>query len=181
MGKPIRVVVYSPGDEVELFLNDESVGRVVVTDRQASFDVVYRPGVVKAVSWKDGEMVSAGLLESAGEAWDIRLTPDRQELTGDGDSLCYVTVELVDQAGRVCTGSEVSLTAGVSGLGTLAGFGSAVPITEENYTLGRFQTYQGRAMAVARSGYGQEDLVLTVSDGVRSKTVTIPVRGRFEG
>lgn len=181
VGKPIRVVVYSPGDEVELFLNDESVGRVVVTDRQASFDVVYRPGVVKAVSWKDGEMVSAGLLESAGEAWDIRLTPDRQELTGDGDSLCYVTVELVDQAGRVCTGSEVSLTAGVSGLGTLAGFGSAVPITEENYTLGRFQTYQGRAMAVARSGYGQEDLVLTVSDGVRSKTVTIPVRACFEG
>ena len=50
----------------------------------------------------------------------------------------------------------------MAGAGTLAGFGSANPVTDENYTAGSFTTYQGRALAVVRAGYETGEIFLTV-------------------
>lgn len=45
----------------------------------------------------------------------------------------------------------------------LAGFGSANPVTEDNYTSGNCVSYQGRAMAVIRAGYEARTVVLEVT------------------
>jgi beta-galactosidase len=55
------------------------------------------------------------------------------------------------------------LRASISGAAELIGFGSANPITDENYTSGVFSTYHGRAMAIVRSGYEAGEAVLKVS------------------
>ena len=49
--------------------------------------------------------------------------------------------------------AAVALRANVSGAGRLAGFGSANPITEEDYTDSETVSYRGRALLIMRAGY----------------------------
>jgi beta-galactosidase len=65
----------------------------------------------------------------------------------------------------------------VSGAGTLLGFGSAQPITEEGFSSERHSTYYGRALAVVRSGHQAGDVTVTVSaQDCLPSTLVIPVR-----
>ncbi len=190
-GRPIRVTAYSAAEEVELFLNGESLGKCAAGKANrymASFDITYQPGLLEAVSYQDGAEVSRTNLKTTGEPAAIRLIPEplrgadasnvsdagtdtstentgntMASLTSDGHSLSYIAVEIVDAEGNRVMDSAVPLKASVTGAGTLAGFGSANPITEENYTTGSFTTYQGRALAVIRSGYETGEVCLTIS------------------
>ncbi len=66
------------------------------------------------------------------------------------------------------------MTATVSGAASLAGFGSANPITDENYTSGHFTSYRGRALAVLRASEENRQAELTVSaEGLEDVKITI--------
>ena len=71
---------YNNADEVELFLNGESLG----TRRKGKdeFHVMWRvnfvPGTIKAVSRKNGETVLEREIHTAGKPYKIELTADRQ-------------------------------------------------------------------------------------------------------
>ncbi|MCU0918258.1 MAG: DUF4982 domain-containing protein [Planctomycetes bacterium] len=54
-------------------------------------DVVYEPGELKAVAYKDGRQIGAATMRTAGKPAAIRLTPDRKELAASGEDLCYKT------------------------------------------------------------------------------------------
>jgi beta-galactosidase len=83
-------------------------------------------------------------------------------MIADGHCLNYINIELVDATGHAVYADKV-LRASISGAAELIGFGSANPITDENYTSGVFSTYHGRAMAIVRSGYEAGEAVLKVS------------------
>ena len=54
-GTTANVDVYSSGDEVELFLNDKSLGRKPAGRENhftASYEVPYEPGTLKAVAYQ---------------------------------------------------------------------------------------------------------------------------------
>jgi beta-galactosidase len=172
-GKPIEVIVYSPGDTVKLYLNDDYLGSAEVIKNTAQFNTVYQPGTLKAVSIKNDEIISEGALVTSAEAAGIRLTPDKDKINADGDSLSFVKVELVDKDGRIVKDEDTILNAKVTGNGSLAGFGSANPITEENYTLGRFTTYRGAALAIIRSCCEAGEIVLTVNSDKAEQTLKI--------
>ena len=98
-------------------------------------------------------------------------------LNSDGSSLAYIAVEIVDNAGNVVSDASVLLSAEVTGAATLAGFGSSNPVTDENYTAGKFTSYHGRAMAVIRSGYESGIATLTVrADGMEEQSISLNVK-----
>ena len=97
-------------------------------------------------------------------------------LRADGHSLAYIRLDIVDAEGRRVPDAAVALTAAVSGSGTLAGFGSANPVTAENYTAGSFTSFQGRALAVIRSGNEAGTVTLTVqAKGLPEASVSMTV------
>jgi len=54
----------------------------------------------------------------------------------------------------------------------LAGFGSANPVTDEDYTDNEAVSYRGTAMAIIRAGYEAGEVTFTVSgDGMTAETV----------
>ena len=59
--------------------------------------------------------------------------------------------------------ADTELNAAVSGVRLAAGFGSAAPVSEEDYTDDKARTYRGRAMLVLRSGYEKGKCVLSVN------------------
>ena len=162
-GSAVRVDVYSAGDEVELFLNGESLGERPVEDLVAKFELTYEPGTLEAVSYKNGVKISRDRLTTAGAPARLVLKPEKSELSAGGESLCYVRVEAADEKGDPVPYVEVKATASVTGAAALAAFGTGQPCTEENYTKGEITLYKGAALAILRSGTQAGEAILTVS------------------
>lgn len=186
-GKPVKVVAYSAAQEIELRLNGKVLERKAAGKENrymATFNIVYEPGILTAVSFSQGQEISSCTLHTTGEPDALRLTADRQALPADGHGVCYVAVEIVDGEGRIVPGAEFALQAEVISptkedaceTGWLAGFGSSNPITTENYTTGQCTAYQGRAMAILRSGYEQGSFVLKIkAEGLPDASLEIRV------
>ncbi len=183
-GKPVKMLVFSAAEEVELIVNGESLGRkkageATVYDMPKTFlfSGVYRPGKAEAVSYVNGAEVSRDEIRTAGTPCGIRLIAESDSLKADGKSLCYVNAELTDRDGQRVPDAKILLTAEASGAAELLGFGSGSPITEENYTKGQFTSYQGRALAVLRAGTeaGEASLKVT-AEGIGTAEITIPVQ-----
>ena len=176
--KPVRLVVISRAEEAEVFINGESIGRKPVCKERPMpntvyFDTVYTPGKVEAVSYIGGKEVSRDILQTAGEAAEIRLVAEKKEIRSDGHDLLYVGIEIVDKDGILVPDARIALkallkqdTEGEDGA-LLAGFGSADPVTEDDYTDAETRTFNGRAMAIIRSGYSKGTVKLEISaDGL---------------
>ena len=198
-GKQTKVYVYSAAPSVELFENGVSRGKAPAgKDNRftAVFEIPYEAGTLEAVSLDaEGREVSRARLTTTGEAEAVRLVPERTELTADGMSLAYISVELVDGQGNVVPDAERKLTAEVTTPGEvwekgaedkkaeereisayLAAFGSDNPVTTDNYTSGTCVSWQGKAMAIVRSNFTGGQVTLKVSgEGIREAEVELTV------
>ena len=177
----VELVVFSRADEVEVFVNGTSIGRKPVSMERpmpysARFVTTYQPGTVTAVSYRDKKEVSRDTLTTTGQPAQIRLVPETRKLSADGHDVLYMGIEILDSEGRIVPDAKVALTAEVSGAAVLAGFGSANPITEEDYTDNEATTFRGRAMLVLRSGYTAGTCSVTVqADGFAPATEVVSV------
>ncbi len=165
--KDIRLVVFSNADEVELFVNGESVGKKSVSfqppmPNSVYFDTIFVPGKVEAVSYKAGKEISRDELITTGAPAGIRLIPEKNTLKADGHDAAYLGIEILDSEGNVVPDAEIELSAEAKGEAILAGFGSGNPKTEDNYTDGETVSFKGRAMAIIRSGYGKGTVTVEV-------------------
>ena len=182
--KPVDIAVFSSAEEVELFMNGVSVGRkkageALIHEMPMTFlfRAEYRPGTVEAVSYTAGKEVSRTVLKTTGKPFAIRLTAETEAMKADGTSLCYVNAELIDENGNVVPDADRLLKAEVTGAAELLGFGSGNPITDENYSKGRFTSYQGKALVVLRAGYEAGGARLVVSaEGIGTAEITLPVQ-----
>lgn len=180
-GKKIQVEAYCDGQEAELFLNGDSLGRKPVGNGEHQYfclwDICYQPGTLEVVSYLEGREVGRYSLQTSGSP---RLTAqaDREALKAGSDQLCFVTVELRDQQGVLCQDSDRTVTLSLEGPAVLQGSGSADPQTLENYRDPVHRTYHGRLLAVLRAGDapGLAKLTLT-SPGMEPLAVEIPVKG----
>ncbi|MBO4292736.1 MAG: DUF4982 domain-containing protein [Lachnospiraceae bacterium] len=156
-GKPVELVVYSCAEEVEVFVNGRSLGRkAVCMDRpmpcSVHFETVYESGKVEAVSYTGGREISRDELETSEEAAQIVLIPEKTTIHADGHDLVCIDVQVRDRKGRIVPDAEMLLRAEVTGAAWLAGFGSANPVTCEDYTDENAVTFRGRAQLIIRSG-----------------------------
>ena len=139
----------------------------------ASFEVPYRPGVLRAAGYVDDRVVAEHVLETAGEPACIRLTPDRATIEATGD-LCFVTVEVVDGAGRLHPNAAHEITFALDGAGALAAVGSADPVSTESYVGDRRRVYHGRCLAVVKAqGVPGEIRLSAQAEGLESAEVIV--------
>ena len=179
IGKPIELVVFSNAEEVELFVNGTSVGRKKVSFERplpdsVRFETVYLPGKVEAVSYVNGAEVSRAELKTTSKPFAVRMDPDKLVLKADGHDVAYVDIEIIDEHGEVVPDAEMALQLIVTGCGSLAGFGSANPCTDEDYTDDKTVSFRGRAQAIIRSGYEKGNITLRIyGEGIDKDDYTL--------
>ena len=148
-GMPTQVEVFTSAAKVRLYLNDQLMGEQPVVHHLATFDVIYQPGTLRAVSIdKDGREYEAQLTSATGSL-RIRISPD--SITCKPGELVYFDIDIVGENDFVESKADRQLTVDVEG-GELLGFGSAQPISSESFLTGRYTTYYGRSQAVVRAG-----------------------------
>jgi beta-galactosidase len=176
-GKTADVDVYSNAREVELFLNGASQGRKPVERCMANFRVPYAAGELKAVHYDlMGKPCGSDILCSAGTENVLTLSPEKETLRAGGRDLLYLPIELTDVKGNRKVLTDTEITVKVEGAATLLGLGSA-DLQQESampYCGETIRSFQGRALAVLRSGAGAGEVRVTVSaEGVEPAVLTL--------
>ncbi|MFJ4781762.1 glycoside hydrolase family 2 TIM barrel-domain containing protein [Streptomyces sp. NPDC088794] len=138
-----------------------------------TWKVPYEPGELKAVARSGGKVVATDVLRTAGAPRAVRLTADRKSLAADGRSLVFVTADVVDARGVVVPDAEHLITFGVQG-GSLAGLDNGREESAERYQATTRTAFQGKALAIVRSGTRPGALKVTArAEGLRTGTTTI--------
>lgn len=166
------------GAAAELYLNGKKLGKKKLMGGCASFKVKYEPGVLKAVIYDAaGHPLAETDLRSAQGATQLLLQREETAVAADfygpeyqeqPEELVYVDLSLVGENGILQANDDRKLNAEVEN-GTLLGFGSAVPRTEESYLDSSFGTYYGKAQAVVKKKKGQQARLRVWGDGLEGR------------
>ncbi|GGF38179.1 glycoside hydrolase family 2 protein [Echinicola rosea] len=173
--KPIYVV--SNAEEVELFVNDQSIGKGTPSHRFLfTFpDVQWKSGAIKAVSYNEhGERVSEDSIITAGEPATLKLTltqhPDG--MVADGHDLGLIQVEVVDKEGNRCPTALDMVKFDLEGAGEWRGGIAQGP--EDNYVLSKSLPVEGGVNRVfVRSSETPGNITLTATaKGLKPATIS---------
>lgn len=176
--QPVKVRVYTKGDEVRLLLNGENLGTKKPDEKiTVVFDVPYQPGTLTAVAYTNGKEIGRQTLTTVGVPANVRLRADRLYLSDSRNDLAFVQVEVVDSDGNLVPDAVVPLIFTVTGDAELAAAGSANPRAVESFKDDRCQSFHGMALTIVRSLGRAGSAKLEVSaPGLRGDSITLTLR-----
>jgi beta-galactosidase len=173
----LEVTAYSSCDEVELFINSRSLGKMKTdraTEFKATWNVPYQAGELKAVGYTSKKQVNTAIIRTAAEPAQIKMSADRNVIKADGQDLSYVTVELVDDNGIRNPKAENPVKFEIEGQGKIIGTGNANPVSLESYTAPERKAWQGRCLVVIKSDHVEGKMILRASSpGLTPATIVI--------
>ena len=165
-GVSIPVKVYTNCDEVELFLNNRSLGVKPVNRAEvlhAEWMVGYEPGALKAIGRKDGQPLCEDIVKTAGSPARLELLADRTEIAADGEDLSFVEVRLVDKDGAINRDADRKISVSLSGEGALAGVDNGSATNHAPFKGNEARTFYGRALVIVKSNRQPGSIVLKIS------------------
>ncbi|OQP59820.1 beta-galactosidase GalB [Niastella populi] len=153
-GKEVDVwAYYNNADEVELFLNNRSLGvrKKQPLDLHVQWRVKYEPGTLKAISRKNGKIVLTKVINTAGEPARLEIVPDKKILHADGKDLSFVTVRIVDKNGNLVPDADNKIEVEIVGEGVLAGMDNGYPASMESFKAVSHKAYNGLCLAIIQA------------------------------
>jgi len=175
--KPLTVNVYSSCQQVELFLNNKSLGKKETnrsTKFMANWDVPYQSGALVALGYDGDKKVNTAILQTAAAPVKIKLSADRTSIKANNQDLSYVTIELTDAKGNINPNADELLHFKIEGQGIIAGVGNANPQSIESCQLPQRKTWRGKCLVIVKSTGKTGDITLSVNGaGLAGKTVVI--------
>ena len=178
VGQVTPVHVFTSGDEGELFLNGKSLGRKKKGQYEYRLrwdDVVYQPGALKVVAYKNGKIWATDKVKTAGEPARLKLEPDRNRICADGKDLSFVTVTVTDQRGLTAPRAGNRIHFDIEGPGEIVATDNGDPTSFELFQSPDRKTFNGLCLVIVRGKPGQPGRIqLTAkADGLKLGTASI--------
>ncbi|MFY7890080.1 MAG: beta-galactosidase GalB [Spirosomataceae bacterium] len=170
---------YSQADEVELFLNDKSLGiRKKVGDAlHVSWKVPFEEGTLKAISRKNGQPILTDEIKTANKASKINLTADRSVLKANGEDLSFVTVSVTDEKGIEVPTANHLINFSVEGVGELVGVDNGYQASQEPFKANYRKAYNGKCLAIVRTKEQVGKVIVTASgEGLETQQLVLETR-----
>lgn len=177
-GDTIDVWVNTNAEQVELFLNERSLGKKTMKpNSHLKWKVVYEPGTIKAVAQKDGRTLTASR-STTGEPYRIIVVPDREKIMADGEDATVVNIHVVDEQGREVPDASDLIIFKTEGPGNIIGVGNGDPSSHEpdKILFGDYRRhlFSGKCQAILQStGTPGEIIFRASSDGLVEDSVII--------
>jgi beta-galactosidase len=170
-----NVEVFSNCEEVELFLNDKSLGaKPMPKDVIRKWQVPFAAGTLKAVAKNGGKVVATDELKTAGAATAVKATVDQPKLSPAWDDVSYVKVDLVDAKGVTNPAATHKVTFKVEGPGVLMAVDNADLDSHEKFRGNERSAYRGKCLAVIKAtGTSGKIRVTASAEGLEPATVEI--------
>lgn len=170
---------YSQADEVELFLNGKSLGKQTKQgdEMKVVWKTTFEPGILKAVSRKNGNVVLEKEIATAGKAAKIILEADRNQIKADGKDLSFVTAKVVDAYGHLVPDATDLIRFSVAGHASIVATDNGDPTSLEPFSATNRQVFYGLALAVLKSADHEEVVKLKAeADGLESAIIEIKIK-----
>jgi beta-galactosidase len=135
--------------------------------------VWYEPGVLTAKAYNKGVFVAETKVETTGSPASIRLTPYRSQLAADGEDTIPVTVEILDDQGRLVPTADNEVIFQVQGQGEIAGVGNGDPSSHEPDKASKRRAFNGLCMALVRATDRPGEIILTAESQGLPKALVI--------
>jgi beta-galactosidase len=178
VGKVTPVHVYTSGDEAELFLNGNSLGR----KKRGPFEyrlrwdnVVYQPGELKVIAYKNGERWADDIVKTTGLPAVIKLSADRAALSADGRDLSFVTVAIADQKGLTVPGSKNHVTFTIDGPGEIVATDNGDPTCLEPFQEKVRSAFNGLALVIVRTEKDKPGTITLKAASEGLDTAEVPI------
>lgn len=157
-GKKYNLYTYTNADEVELFVNEKSMGiqknSTDVKKRNILYwkDIPFTPGKITAIARKDGKEVARHELETTGKAVALKIEIENTNWKADGMELQYVKVYAIDSKGRKVPTVKGEISFEVSGPARLIAVDNGNHSSDDLFSGNKKVLHNGFAMAILRAG-----------------------------
>lgn len=158
-GKEIPVTVYTNCEELELFLNGESLGKKAIEKYgHGEWNVPYAPGILTVVGYRDGKKVVTDERVTTGRPKKLRLTLEN-EYKANGRDIALFTCECLDSEGRVVPDAAEFFRFSVNSNAVIVGTGSD-HCDHNRVGLCERKMYMGKISIAVKPEKGQKKLEL---------------------
>jgi len=179
VGQVTPVFVYSNGDEAELFLNGQSLGKRVRKPGEYRFrwdEVRYQPGELSVTVTRNGRRWAKDSVRTAGPASGLRLDVDTKTVSADGKDLIYVTAEIIDDQQVLVPGGDSRINFFVDGPGKVIAVCNGDAASFAPFTASSINAFSGKAVAIVCADKGAEGRLRILARGNRLPEQSIEVR-----
>ncbi len=175
-GDTVDVWAYTNCEEVELFLNGQSLGtkKKIGDDLHLMWKVPFTPGTLKAVGRSGGKDILTQEIKTAGAPAKIVLEADRNVISADGKDLSFVTVKVMDEAGTLVPNADNLIHFSVSSEGRIVGVDNGLQTSHESFKAHDRKAFNGLCLSVIQSTEKAGRITLeATSDGLKGSSVVI--------
>ncbi len=168
VGNVTPVHVFTSGDEAELFLNGRSLGRKVKGPYEYRLrwdDVVYEPGTLEVVAYKNGRRWATDTMKTAQAPAALEAIPDRAAIRSDGRDLSFVTVRVTDAGGLTAPRADNPLTFKIEGPGEIVATDNGDPTSFEPFQAPKRRAFNGLCLVIVRAKPGQTGAITLTASG----------------
>lgn len=169
-------VYYNNADNVELFVNEKSMGvkQKHNDDLHVMWRVQYQPGSIKAVSSKNGKTVLTEQINTAGPAYKIQLLADRTNIKANGEDISFVTINVLDKNNNLVPDAGNLIQFEISGNGFIAGVDNGSETSMESFKDNKRKAFNGKALVLLQSNGKKGSITLkATAAGLQNATVTV--------
>lgn len=169
-GDTLTVKVFTNADRVVLMENGKRIAEQRNTNdpkmrNQLKFDrIVYHPGYLEAIAYKDGKRVASHRIETTGPVKRLRLTADTETWHADGQDLQHIRVTALDSKGRLVPHGRQKLSFSVEGDAKIVAVDNGDMISDEAHVATERSLFQGSALVILRAGKKAGKVTLRVRD-----------------
>jgi beta-galactosidase len=178
VGQVIPVFVYTSGDEAELFLNGQSLGRKQRGPREYRLrwdDVKYQPGELRVVAYRQGRHWAEDMVKTTGPGAKVMLAADRAALRADGGDLSFVTVAIADKDGLLVPRAKNLVRFELTGPGGIVAVDNGDATSFEPFQAKERNAYNGLALVIIRTQEGVPGAITlkAQADGLAPAEITL--------
>lgn len=181
IGQITPVHVFTSGDEAELFLNGQSLGKKKKGEYEYRLrwdSVLYQPGELKAVAYKDGKLWAEERIKTTGEASQLIATSDRTNIASDGRDLTFVTIQISDDEGLLVPRSKNLVNFSIEGPGEIVATDNGDPTCMIAFPSNQRPAFNGLVLAIIRAKpHAKGTIVLKAeAEGLKSTSIRIKAK-----
>ena len=178
IGKITPVFVYSSCDEVELFLNGESLGRKKKEQYQYRFkweNVIYTPGELKAIAYKNGKLWATESVRTTGEPALLQVSAYKDKIKVADNELAFITVSIRDKTGSVVPTANHKIKCKLEGEGKIVATDNGDPTSLISFSATERETFNGFMLVVIKAHQGAKGKLRLIVESENLKSASVDI------
>lgn len=175
-GKKVTVYAFTNGEEVELFQDGKSLGKQT-NDLNGveyqSWEVTYKPGTLKAVSYKNGKEFATKEIKTAGKPAKIQLFVRRTNLEANNKDLAYIECTILDKDGNVVPKADNLIKFNIEREASLIGVGNGDIFSHDSFQAQERKAFNSKCLAIIKTTKNADNITFTASsDGLETASIS---------